>query len=253
MSPDQTTEAPRAEAAVAPGVYRFGSGRINWYVVEEDDEVAVVDAGLPGHWEQLRSGLDDLGYELTDVSALVLTHAHPDHVGFAERLRTEVDVPVLVHEADAAMARGEGPDAALGPMLRALWRPAVIGLLVELARGGGTSIPPIETVETFADGDELDLPGRPRAIHVPGHSAGSCALFLEDRDVLLAGDALATLDIKTGGRRGPQLMPLFNEDVDRARESLDRLEDLGHVTLLPGHGAPWDGDAADAVAAARRR
>lgn len=253
MSPDQTTESPRADAAVAQGVYRFGSERLNWYVVEDDDEVAVVDAGLPAHWEQLRSGLDDLGYGPSDVSALVLTHAHPDHVGFAERLRAEVDVPVLVHEADAAMARGDGPDAALGPMLRVLWRPAVIGLLVELARGGGTSIPPVETVETFADGDELDVPGRPRAIHVPGHSAGSCALFFQDRDVLLVGDALATLDIKTGRRRGPQLMSLFNEDGDRARESLDRLEDLGRLALLPGHGDPWEGEMADAVAAARRR
>ena len=90
---------------VAPGVYRFGSRRVNWYVVEGEDGLAVVDAGVPGHWEQLVSGVAELGYGLEDVEALVLTHAHPDHVGFAERLREEADVPVYVHEADGAMAR----------------------------------------------------------------------------------------------------------------------------------------------------
>ena len=237
--------------AVAPGVYRYGSRRVNWYVVEGDDGLVVVDAGIPGHWNQLVAGVADLGYGLEDVEALVLTHAHSDHVGFAERLRATADVPVFVHEADAAMARGEGPGPPMAGALLNLWRPAVIALLVELARGGGTSISPIESVETFGDGDELDLPGDPRVIHVPGHSAGSCALHLPDRDVLICGDALATLDIKTGRRGDPHLMPLFNADVGLAADSLARFEGLGEVTLLPGHGDPWRGDVAEAVQSAR--
>lgn len=238
---------------VAPGVYGFGSKRVNWYVVEGGDGLTVVDAGVPGHWDQLVDGLDDLGRDLGDVEALVLTHGHPDHVGFAERLRGTADVPVYVHEADAALARGEGEGAPDGAMVLNLWRPAVIGLLVELARGGGTSISPVETVETVADGETLDVPGEPTVLHVPGHSAGSCAVHLDDRDVLFCGDALATLDIKTGYRGDPQLMSLFNADAERAGDSLDRLEGLGTVTLLPGHGDPWRGEMADAVRSARRR
>lgn len=84
-------------------------------------------------------------------------------------------------------------------------------------------------------------------IHVPGHSAGLCALYCPDRDVLLCGDTLATVDIKTGRSRRPQLMSMFNADRGRAAES------LGRVTLLPGHGDPWRGKMQKAVGLARER
>lgn len=240
-------------AEVAPGVYRFGSRRVNWYVLEGDDGLAVVDAGVPGHWDQLVGGLEGLGHGLDDVAALLLTHGHPDHVGFAERLREAADVPVFVHEADASMARGEGPGAPAGDLFRNLWRPAVLALLVELARGGGTSIAPVSAVQPVEGDQELDVPGAPQVIHLPGHSPGSCAYHLPHREVLVCGDALATLDLTTGRERGPQVMPMFNADREQAIESLDRLASLGEVTLLPGHGAPWRGDAAAAVRLARGR
>lgn len=238
------------ESAIAPGVSRFGTKRVNWYLVEGDDGVLVVDAGVPGHWPQLLSGLADRGYGLDNVAALVLTHGHADHVGFAERLRETAGVPVFVHEADVGLVQGTDTVSAGGALLN-LWRPAVLALLFELGRNGGLSIPPVEEVRTFADGDVLDLPGSPEVIHVPGHSAGSCALFLPDRDVLLCGDALATLDLTTGRERGPQIMSLFNADADRARTSLDRLADLDEVTLLPGHGRSWRGEMDEAVRLAR--
>lgn len=236
---------------VGEGVYRFGSRRVNWYLVEADDGLTVVDAGLPAHWDQLTGWLAASDHDLADVDALVLSHGHPDHVGFAERLRRTADVPVFVHELDAPLARGEGGGPPMGGLLPNLWRPALLGLLVELARAGGLSIDPVGSVVPFDAEAALEVPGSPRPIHVPGHSPGSTALHLAERDVLLCGDALATLDVATGRAAGPQLMRLFNTDRDQAAASLDRLEGLGAVTLLPGHGDPWRGEAAEAVRAAR--
>ena len=48
-----------------------------------------------------------MGRSLDDVRGVVLTHGDTDHIGFAERLRRDHGVPVYVHAADAARARGE--------------------------------------------------------------------------------------------------------------------------------------------------
>jgi glyoxylase-like metal-dependent hydrolase (beta-lactamase superfamily II) len=235
---------------VAPGVYRFGTDQINWYVVRDGDRLAVVDAGLPAHWEQM-DHLDDLGCTIDDVDALVLTHGHADHIGFAERLRQE-GVPVWAHDDDRGrFASGGGSPPR--DLLVNLWRPAVARYFLRVFRQGATSITPIETFHELVDGETLDVPGSPRVLSLPGHSPGHCALVLEERGVVLIGDALGTVDMRTFEPGPPQLL-LVNEDRGRALNSLDRLESLeveDEVTLLPGHGDSWHGHLADAVASAR--
>jgi glyoxylase-like metal-dependent hydrolase (beta-lactamase superfamily II) len=235
------------------GVHRCGSERVNWYLLEEDGELAVIDTGFPAHWQGLLDRLDSLNYGMGDVAACLLTHAHPDHIGFAERLRERGGVEVWLHEAGVERARAGGQPPLSG-LVRNLWRPAVLRYFVEVVRSDGTSIPPVTTVETFADGSEPDVPGHPRVIHVPGHTAGEVAFYLPDGDVLFCGDALATVDFETWRGHTPQLLPAWlNADHDRARESLSRFDSLGEVTLLPGHGDPWAGDLAGAIDGGRDR
>jgi glyoxylase-like metal-dependent hydrolase (beta-lactamase superfamily II) len=116
-------------------------------------------------------------------------------------------------------------------------------------RKRGFRMPPVLEATALADGDRLDLPGRPRVVHVPGHTPGSAAFLFEDRSALCAGDPLVTLSAATG-RTGPQLSP-FAWDRRRARESLERLEALEARVLLPGHGEPFAGSPAQAVRLAR--
>ena len=92
---------------IAPGIRRLGSGKVNVYLIEEAGAITIVDAGLPGYCGDLQAELTAMGRSLDDVRAVLLTHAHTDHIGFAERIRRERGVPIRVHEADAALARGE--------------------------------------------------------------------------------------------------------------------------------------------------
>lgn len=245
------TLEPRSE--VAEGIYRCGSDRVNWYLVEVEDRLLVVDAGYPAHWNQLGERLAALGRDASDIAACLLTHAHPDHIGFAQRLHDRANVPVWLHEAGIQRAR-DGGDPPLGGFVTNLWRPAVLRYFVEAVRSDGTAVPPVTDVEPFADGDELPVPGRPRVTHVPGHTEDEVAFSFPDRGVLFCGDALATVDFETWEGHAPRLLPAWlNRDHERARESIDRLESFGEIVLLPGHGEPWTGDAADAVASARER
>lgn len=232
------------QATVADGVYRCGSQRVNWYLVESQDEVTVVDTGFPSHYDLLISSLESLGLDTSDVVACILTHAHPDHIGFAQRLREEHEVPLWIHEAGIQRARAGG-DPPMGGMIRNLWRPAVFRYFIEVVRSNGTSIPPVTSVETFTDDEKLAVPGRPRVIHLPGHTEDQVAFHLPDRDVLLSGDALATVNFETWEGNTPQLLPAWlNHDHAKAQTSIAKLEPLDDVLLLPGHGDPWEGDMA---------
>jgi glyoxylase-like metal-dependent hydrolase (beta-lactamase superfamily II) len=89
---------------IASGVWRLSTELVNWYLVEDGDGVTVVDAGAPKYRPQLEVALARLGRSLGDVAAIVLTHAHSDHTGFAEALREETGVPVYVHTEDESLA-----------------------------------------------------------------------------------------------------------------------------------------------------
>ena len=88
------------ERDVAEGIHRVEDAYTNWYLVEDEGGLTVVDAGVPASWDSLHKALRALGRSPREIRALVLTHAHFDHIGFAERARADLGLPVWVHEND---------------------------------------------------------------------------------------------------------------------------------------------------------
>jgi glyoxylase-like metal-dependent hydrolase (beta-lactamase superfamily II) len=235
---------------VADGVYRLGTNWVGWYLLDAGGAMTVVDCGFSGYFEQLPAALSELGRSLGDVDAVVLTHYHSDHVGSAERIRSEANAVVLAPSGDTEGVRS-GKVPMPGGLLASLWRPMMMRYMAHAVRNGGAKVTPVEAVRPYGDGEVLDTPGALRAVHTPGHTAGHCSLLAEDAGVLLAGDALATISL-VGGDAGPQLAP-FHEDAARARQSLSRLEGLSAGVVAVGHGPPFNGSPSEAVARARAR
>jgi glyoxylase-like metal-dependent hydrolase (beta-lactamase superfamily II) len=126
----------------------------------------------------------------------------------------------------------------------------VVGHIV---RNGGTRPPKLARVQTFSDGDQLDVPGRPKVVYTPGHSPGHCTLHVPAEGAAFTGDALCGWHTVTG-EQGPILPPReFSNSMAQARASLERIGALDARTLYFGHGEPWTGGAAAAVAEARAR
>jgi glyoxylase-like metal-dependent hydrolase (beta-lactamase superfamily II) len=227
---------------LGPSLHRIGNDIVAAYLVDTPDGVTVIDAGLAGHWPELTAELATMDRSLGDVRGVILTHGDSDHIGLAERLRRDHGVPVYVHEADAARARGE---VSSKPSWGHVKLAATAGFLWYAVRKQGWRVTPVSEVRTVRDGDVLDLPGSPRVIGLPGHSPGSIAIHVPVADALFVGDALTTRHVLTGVR-GPQPAP-FTDDPAEALASLGRLDGVAATWVLPGHGTPWNGCVQQAV------
>jgi glyoxylase-like metal-dependent hydrolase (beta-lactamase superfamily II) len=241
----------RLHRDAAPGIHLVEDNYTNWFLVEQDGRLTVVDAGLPTSWPILEQAVRALGRRLDDVEAVVLTHAHFDHMGFAERARTQLGVPVHVHTNDVPLTQHPwryDHERRRTPYF--LTRVRAFPIFATYLRNRAFWPAPLGEVTRFSDGD-LPVPGAPRIVPTPGHTIGHCALHLPDRDAVIAGDAIVTLDPYTA-KRGPRLVArAATVDSERNLRALDALAQTGARTVLVGHGEPWHGGAEAAVARAR--
>lgn len=228
--------AARVSREIVDGVWLLGSHRVNFYAVVEGSSVTLVDAGFYGHLRYLKDWLAVTGRNVADVDAIVITHGHADHLGFAGDFDRR-GVPVYVPERDVAIARTTKVRRPPVRIRRNLWRPATLGLLAEAAVDSVFTQPPVPGARPYRGDEELEVAGRLRAIHVPGHSPGNCTLYHPGLDVMFTGDTLMTRDPMFGGE-GPLV---FSEDPandELCLENLQLLQPFASAGLLPAHGEP---------------
>ena len=239
---------------VAPGVHRVTDGRVNLYLVEAGGRVTVLDTGWPRSWAPVRAAVEALGRRVTDVAGVLVTHGHADHLGTAERLRRRSGAPVRCAPQEQERVRGESgwPVTLVPPLLARLAQPGTVGFVLHATVRGFLTPQYVREVEPFALGEPLDLPGGPVPVGTPGHTEGHTSYHLPEHGVVVSGDALVTWDPRTK-ERGPRVAtPELCTDYRQAVASLDALEPLEAALVLPGHGEPFRGSPADAVAQARR-
>ena len=168
---------------LAPGVWRVATAPrdlVNTFVLrDEDGQVTLVDAGTKRAPKVVAAALEQIGVHVTDVTRIVVTHAHGDHVGGLGGLRGRTGATVAAHERDAAYLReGRGP---------VLDRTSLGGRL--LRRSPGVTTPtPVE--EELVDGQVLDVAGGLRVLHTPGHTPGHVSLLHEPSRLLITGDSI---------------------------------------------------------------
>ncbi|MBW0019639.1 MAG: MBL fold metallo-hydrolase [Mycobacterium sp.] len=222
---------------------------VNWTLVTDDTGVVLIDAGYPGDRDEVLASLRKLGYGPPDVRAILLTHAHIDHLGSAIWFAREHGTPVYCHADEVGHAKREYLEqvSVLDIALR-VWRPRWAVWTAHVVRSGGLIRDGIPTAQALTADVAAGLPGHPRAVFTPGHTNGHCSYLVDG--VLASGDALVT-GHPLMRQSGPQLLPaIFSYSQERCVRSLAALALLETEILLPGHGDVWRGPIREATQAA---
>jgi glyoxylase-like metal-dependent hydrolase (beta-lactamase superfamily II) len=229
---------------------------VNWALVTDGDGVTLVDAGYPNDHKALFASLAHIGRRPEGVHAIVLTHAHLDHIGGIPAFRDRYPVPVFTGEEEARHARREYVEQITpAQMLRQCTRRAGRRWVGQTLRAvlPHLSMSVTDITGTSA-GIPLDIPGGLVPIATPGHTRGHTAWLMPSTGVIFTGDALVTDHPISNLDTGPQILPaVFNEDEQSMLRSLQAISGLPADTVVPGHGPHLRGDLADLMGRAVAR
>lgn len=194
---------------------------VNWGLIADGDALTVIDAGYPNDGAALLRSIREIGRKPQDVRAVLLTHAHLDHMGGIPTLLAEHPTPVLTAAAEVPHAHRDHLEQ-ISPiqMVQQCNRKAGIIWVAQTLRAvlprAKLAIP---TAAPVPLDEHLDLPGHPIAVATPGHTTGHTSYFLPDQGVVFTGDALVTAHPLLPGPPKPQFLPdVFSEDEPEMRE-----------------------------------
>lgn len=212
---------------VAPNIHAIRMIGSNSYLIVED-ELTLVDAGHRGSIRLLEGQLKRIGRSIGEITRIVCTHGHPDHIGGAHAIAHASGAQILMHPADEERLRISFRDVVTA-------RPGPGAIVAYLTRVPRHVVPVV-------DGSVLPALGGLEVIHTPGHTPGSICLYSPARRLVIVGDILQR-------RRGELTYPnyLFSDDMGMARRSIARLAELDVETILFAHFPALHEGARDAL------
>lgn len=227
-----------APSQVTTGVHRIQTAFVNAYLLGEyGGPFVLVDTGLYFSAEQIKKAVDDRFGVQARPAAIILTHGHFDHAGSVEELSRYWDVPVYAHPMEIPYVTGMSEYPPQDP--------TVGGFGGQLSRLYSNQ--PVNVSERIhqlpEDGSIPNLPEW-KWLHTPGHTPGHVSLFRERDAVLIAGDALITMNMRNMGEMISQTPELngppeyFTPDWEASLKSIDKLVSLRPSILATGHGEP---------------
>lgn len=238
---------------VADDTFLVNGRAVNWVLVTEGDALTLIDAGYPGDYDDLMTSIGSIGFTPEQITAVLITHAHVDHVGSLPQLLSTWSPPVHTSSQEVQHAHREYLEqASRSDVMLRCWRPKVAKWASHVVRAGGTADISVPQAKPFPRKGLTNVPGAPVPVMTPGHTSGHTGYYLPRARAMVTGDALVT-GHAISGRKGPQVLEgMFHHDTRENLLSLELLAGYDADVVLPGHGPVWHGPIGDAVTLAGR-
>ena len=226
---------------VADDVFYLRTLIANLYLIKEGGSWVLVDAGVRGFGDTIRSAAREVIGSDAPPAAVVLTHGHFDHVGSLDALLESWDVPIYAHALEKPYLTGASPYPPPDPLVGG----GMMAFAAKLYPRG-----PYDFGSRFNRlRDTREVPGLSewQWLPTPGHTAGHVSLFRERDRVLIAGDAVTTVKQESMFAVAAQREELhgppayYTQDWRAAGESVGRIAALQPEVLATGHGVPMSG------------
>lgn len=211
---------------IVPGIHLVPGAR--WsriYLIEADETLILIDSGFPWSAKHVFQYIETIGRNIREISHVLMTHSHPDHISGAPKLLKSTDVSIVAHHKDTKKHRNGEPFLSYMGIFGMLKLPVPfleftpVDILIEV------------------DG-QLPLPVDIEAIHTPGHTPGSVCYLMKNNGVLFSGDTLFSNGTGLG-----RSLPLPGSSRTDYQDSVQRLAALEFDVLCGGHGRPLVGNA----------
>jgi glyoxylase-like metal-dependent hydrolase (beta-lactamase superfamily II) len=216
-------------------IHRIQSVAAYSHLIETDDALYLVDAGMVGHGRAILRRIRDIGRDPGEIRLAIVTHGHADHFGGLPEILDEAPGFEIVAHPEHARVVATG-NVLISPGLNPYSKLYEFLARTSLPRIGLRGVGSVIALDDGARLDEYGLPGR--IIYTTGHSAGDISLVLDDGTAFV-GDAVQ-------GRRIPGLtppeLPNMALDVDDVLASWKLLLDSGAETIYPAHGSVVSAD-----------
>jgi glyoxylase-like metal-dependent hydrolase (beta-lactamase superfamily II) len=226
---------------------------VNWTLVEEGDALTLIDTGFPGQFRDVLASIDRIEHKYQDVQAILLTHAHIDHMGGAAKLAKICNAPVYAAAAEVPHAQRHYLEQISPAGVAKLARtPRGLAWAARLVDHGAWHDAPVHAAAPFPAEGPLDLPGHPLPVELAGHTSGHTGFLLAADGVFHAGDAIIT-GHPLSKKIGPHLLPdPFHADKAVLAAELAKVAAQPADVLLSGHGPVYRGSMEQAAQAASK-
>jgi len=213
-------------------------------LVWDDQNLVLIDTGFPGQFSLFQKAIEENGFQLSQLTHILLTHEDLDHIGcLKELVAASPGVRVLAHHIEAESISGQAPpNKVMANAAKKELSPEEKEQLEQ--RIANYKLYTVSVDQLLNDGEVIPLCGGIEVIHTPGHTAGHVCYYMIRDKVIMTGD---TVGVNGDGLMGPVLM--HTPYMEQAVQSNRKLESTPAEALIAYHGGLFRGDVAAAIKA----